>query len=200
MTLGVFDVDAGGGPSRPVTARGVVWSPGVVAVNDVVLVSVELSATPAGAVQAYPGMLPVELLASRVTFVPCTTVWSDPALATSGSGASAVPCLTSTGTVIAPPPCGDLIVTESGGAARAMSPAPVASSVVLNAGTVSAPAVADLSLLAAWTWTLPAVASYETEPVRRSLTGTALTVCGVPPRLTTSTFFGSAPVMSRCAK
>src|SRR3954451_15115130 len=95
-------------------------------------------------------MLPVESAALRFTVVPSSTVWSAPALATSGSGGSAVPCDTSTGIVLEPP-LEDLTTTPSGGATNVRSPAPVASSVLLNAGTLSAPAELDLSLVLPWT-------------------------------------------------
>src|SRR3954469_10655301 len=143
-------------------------------------------------------MLPVESAPLRFTVVPSSTVWSAPALATSGSGGSAVPCDTSTGIVLEPP-LEDLTTTPSGGATNVRSPAPVAPSVVLNAGTVSVPADVDLSLVIPWTWSVLVVESYVAVPVTRSSTGTDFTVCGTSLRLTTSTFAGSAPVTSTCA-
>src|SRR3954452_8791222 len=95
-------------------------------------------------------MLPVESAPVRLTVVPSSTVWSGPALATSGSGGSAVPCETSTGIVI-DPPFEDFTTTASGGATNVRSPAPVASRVLLNAGMLSAPAELDLSLVLPWT-------------------------------------------------
>src|SRR3954469_10449792 len=186
---------AGGEPSIPLTASVMVKSPGDVATNEVVFVFVDVSATPAGAVHAYPVMLPVESAPVRLTVVPSSTVWSGPALATSGSGGSAVPCDPSTGIVI-DPPFVDFTVTASGGAMNVRSPAPVGSSVLLNAGTVSVPADVDLSLVLPCTCSVFVVESYVAVPVTRSSTGTDFTVCGTSPRLTTSTFEGSAPVTS----
>src|SRR3954464_6995339 len=154
-------------------------------------------------------MLPVESAPLRFTVVPSSTVWSAPALATSGSGGSAVPRDTSTGLVPVPcdtstgivlePPLEDLTTTPSGGATNVRSPAPVAPSVVLNAGTVSVPADVDLSLVMPWTCRVFVLESYVAVPVTRSSTGTDLTVCGTSLRLTTSTFAGIAPVTSTCA-
>src|SRR3954454_2838417 len=143
-------------------------------------------------------MLPVESAALRFTVVPSSTVWSAPALATSGSGGSAVPCDSSTGIVL-DPPLEDLTTTPSGGATNVRSPAPFASSVLLNAGTVSVPADVDLSLVMPWTCRVSVFESYVAVPVTRSSTGTDLTVCGTSLRLTTSTFDGRAPVSSTCA-
>src|SRR3954447_15854040 len=96
-------------------------------------------------------MLPVEFAPLTLPVVRGSTVWSAPALATSGSGGSGVPWLASTGT-LREPPLADLTVIASGGAAHVMSPAPVESSVLLNAGTLSCGAEADLSLVRPWTW------------------------------------------------
>src|SRR3954467_316632 len=143
-------------------------------------------------------MLPVESAALRFTVVPSSTVWSAPAFATSGSGGGACPGDPSPGIVLEPP-LEDLTTTPSGGATNVRSPAPVASSALLDAGTVSVPADVDLSLVMPWTCRVFVLESYVAVPVTRSSTGTDLTVCGTSLRLTTSTFAGIAPVTSTCA-
>src|SRR3954447_26260803 len=180
----------------PVTFSLNVSLPAVVgAVNVGVAVVSPVSVTPAGGVQDMLSMSPAEPPPSSVTFAPWLTDWSTPASARSGRAARPAPSMT-TGTVTEPP-LDDLTVTWSGGASVEMSTEPALPRALLNPSTVSDVGASWPSLEDAWTCStsppLDAVVWYTAEAVRASVSVTFLTVCGVSPRLMTSTVAGRAP-------
>src|SRR4051795_1894309 len=180
----------------PVTVSVNVSLPAVVgAVNVGVAVVPPVSVTPAGALQDMLSMSPAEAPPSSVTFAPWLTDWSTPASARSGRAARPAPSM-ATGTVTEPP-LDDLTVTWSGGASVEMSTEPVLPRALLNPSTVSEVGASWPSLEDAWTCsTSPppdAVVWYTADAVSESVSVTFLTVCGVSPRLMTSTVAGRAP-------
>src|SRR3954470_2557965 len=177
----------------PVTVSVNVSLPAVVgAVNVGVAEVPPVSVTPAGALQDMVSMSPAEPAPSSVTFEPCSTVWSIPAPARSGRAARPAPSITS-GTVTEPP-LDDLTVTWSGGARVAMSTEPALPRALLNPSTLRLVGASWPSLEDAWTCrTSPppeAVVWYTADAFTLSVSVTFLTVCGVSPRLMTSTVLG----------
>src|SRR3954467_2133664 len=180
----------------PVTVSVNVSLPAVVgAVNVGVAVVPPVSVTPAGALQDMLSMSPADAPPSSVTFAPWLTDWSTPASARSGKAARPAPSM-ATGAATEPP-LDDWTVAWSGGASVAMSTEPAVPRALLYPSTVSDVGASWPSLEDAGTGrTSPppdAVVWYTAEAVRASVSVTFLTVCGVSPRLMTSTVAGRAP-------